>query len=114
MPLVYSGLTVPFENEYKRNTHFLKHGRKFGVATEEEYERMADAFMSKPITADIFECTSPYGRKDRNRLEGSTLHFGAAYNGTILYTFHPRAADSVQRKGGPLGFVLSKCAEVRP
>jgi hypothetical protein len=110
---MYIGSTVPFESAYKLKIHFVKHGWKFGAATQEDYERMADAFMSKPITADIYECVSPHGRHDRNRLEGSTLHFGAAYNGTVLYTFHPKTADNVQRKGGPLGFVLSKCAEVR-
>ncbi len=78
---------------------------------------MADEFMAKPITADIFECTSPHGRHDRNRLEGSTLYFGVAYDRiptrNIISTFFPRSAQSVAGKGGPLGFITSKCAEVR-
>ncbi len=106
-------IDVPFADAFKLSSHFLKHGHKFGATSEAEYERMADEFMSKAITADIYECTSPHGRRDRNRLEGSTLYFGAAYNGDTIATYFPRSAMAVQRKGGPLGFVLSKCAEVR-
>jgi hypothetical protein len=105
---------VPFQNAFKLRSHFLKHGHKFGAATEEEYERMADAFMAKPVTIDIYECTSPFGRHDRNRLDGSTLYFGVAYGVDIIATFHPRGTYDVNSKGGPLGFVLAKCAKRRP
>jgi len=112
-PPLYSDRTVPFETEFKLKSHFVKHGHKFGARTEAEYEQMADAFMAKPITADIYECMSPYGRRDRNRLEGSTLYFGVAYGLNTLYTFHTRTISNVASKGGPLGFVLAKCAEVK-
>lgn len=110
---MYIKPTVPFADAYKLSTHFLKHGHKFGATSEAEYERMADEFMSRALTADIYECTSIHGRKCRNRLEGSTLYFGAAYQVNIIATYLPREAIAVQRKGGPLGFVLAKCAEVR-
>jgi hypothetical protein len=110
---MYSDRTVPFESAFKLTSHFLKHGHKFGARTEAEYEQMAEAFMSKPVTADIFECVSPHGRHDRNRLEGSTLYFGVAYGLSTIYTFHPRTLHGVTSKGGPLQFVLAKCAEVK-
>ncbi len=106
---MYSGKTVPFASALQLSTHFLKHGKKFGAASEQEYEQMADAFMSKPIRAGLFECTSVHGRCERNRIEESTLYFGVAYNGSTIATFFPHSALTVKSKGGSQGFILSKC-----
>ena len=113
LPVRYIGSTVPFANAFELSTHFMKHGHKFGATSEEEYERMADEFMAKPLDADLYECTAPHGRNDRIRLEGATRYFGVAYRINTIATFHPRGAHAIASKGGPLGFVLFKCAEVR-
>ena len=109
---MYTGSTVPFVNPTQRALHFLGHGHEFGAADEFEYERMADAFMSDPLQGDLLECTNPTGDHDRIRLHAITLHFGVAYNVTIVRTYHIRNALGVARKGGPLGFITAKCAEV--
>ena len=106
---MYIGLTVPFASAFHLSSHFLKHGKDVGAVSEQEYEQMADAFMSKPIRAGIYECTSVHGRRERNRIEESTFYFGVAYNGSTIATFYPPSAVSVKRKGGPQGFILSKC-----
>jgi len=104
---------VPFATAFELSSHFVKHGHKFGAATEQEYERMADEFMARPLNADLYECVSSHGRRDRIRLEGTTRYFGVAYKVNTISTFHPRDAHAIASKGGPLGFVLFKCAEVR-
>jgi len=114
MPIlpVYIGQTVPFANAIQRQLHFVKHGHKFGAVDEFDYERMADTFMSMLMHPNMFECCRAVGTFDRIRLDGLTRFFGVAYNGTVLRTFHPRSAASIAAKGGPLGFVTFKCAEV--
>lgn len=109
---MYSVATVPFENAYKRAIHFRLHGHEFGAADEFEYERLAEAFMSGPATADTHECINPTGTNDHNRLDAITRHFGVAYGALTLRTYHIRSAYSIAHRGGPAGFVAHKCAEV--
>jgi hypothetical protein len=109
----YSKPSMPFENAMKLSIHFAKHGHKFGAATAEEYEGMADEFMGRPLNADLQECVSPHGSQDRVRLEGTTPYYGVAYGFDILRTFHVKDRFGVARKGGPRAFVGTKCAEVR-
>jgi hypothetical protein len=111
---VYSVETVPFPSRRQCSLHFSKHGHHFGAADEQEYERLADAFMSQPMYPDLYECVNPTGMNDRNRLDGATRYFGVAYNVTVLRTFHIRDAGSIAYRGGPLGFVTHKCSEVFP
>jgi hypothetical protein len=110
---MYSGLTVPFLNAAQRSKHYVKHGHRFGAATEQDYERMADEFMTFPLLPPLVECTRITGTFDRVRLNGTTGHYGVAYNILTIRTFHVKEAAAVARRGGPLGFVLHKCAEVR-
>jgi hypothetical protein len=109
---VYIVETVPFASGKQRKIHFVRHGHEFGAADEYEYERLADAFMSMPLHPDIYECINPTGKNDRNRLEGMTRYFGVAHSVSVLRTFHIRDASSIAYRGGPMGFVLHKCAEV--
>jgi hypothetical protein len=114
MPMVsYSVGTVPFPNARQRASHFIKHGGDFGALNEFDYERMADAFMSEPMHADLHECTQLHGTHDRIRLNATTLHYGVAYNVLTIRTFHIRDTYSIARRGGPAGFIAFKCAEVR-
>jgi hypothetical protein len=103
---------VPFENPRQLAIHFAKHAHKFGLTTEREYEEMADAFMSQPLNADLYECVSPHRSRLRYRLQGSTLYFGIAARVTVLVTFHPRDPHGVALRGGPAGFVAHQCAQV--
>jgi len=111
---MYSGFTVPFVSALQRAKHFTRHRHEFGVADEFEYERLADAFMTAPIHADIHECTNPTGDHDRNRLDGSTRHFGVAYGTLTIRTYHIRDSFSIAYRGGPAGFVAYQCAKVHP
>ncbi len=92
--------------------HFVKHGHKFGAASELEYERMADAFMSQPLNHDLLQCISLHGARCRNRIQASTLYFGVALHLSIR-TFHTKDANGVAKKGGPASYVAALCSEVR-
>jgi hypothetical protein len=104
--------TVPFLNAIQRAKHFARHQHEFGVADEFEYERLADAFMTAPVHADIHECINPTGTKNRNRLNATNRHFGVAYLPLVIRTYHIRTPFSIAYRGGPAGFVAHKCAEV--
>jgi hypothetical protein len=104
---------VPFANPRQLAIHFAKHGHKFGLTAEWQYEAMADAFMSQPLNADLYECTSTMGVPRRYRLQASNLYFGVAVRVTVLVTFHPRDARGVAAKGGPAGFIAHQCSQVR-
>ena len=109
--ILYIGLTVPFYSPVQRKKHFLKHGHTFGAMDEFHYEQMADIFMSSPAHLNTFECVNPNGTHDRIRLDGVTRHFGVDFKMGIR-TYHIRDAAGIARRGGPLGFVAHKCAEV--
>ena len=83
---------MPFLDALQRDIHFAKHGREFGAADAMEYERMADAFMFDPITADIGECTRRNGR-DRLRFGYTSHHF--EWLALVLYFLEP-SISSVQ------------------
>jgi hypothetical protein len=114
MLLSYILRIVPFANATSRAIHFARHGHEFGAKSELEYERMTDKFMATPKRPNLSERVNLTGTHDRIRLEGITRHFGVAYNGVTLRTFHIRSASAIALRGGPLGFVLHKCAEVHP
>jgi len=111
--MLYIVGTVPFASQYKRESHFRAHGHKFGAASEEEYERMADEFMSRLKTSDLYDCIRNYVINDRIRLEGRTLYFGIACGVLVIKSFYPKDANSVAADGGPAGFVARKCKEGR-
>lgn len=103
-------ISVPFADALSLSLHFVKHGHKFGAATEQEYEQMADRFMSQVLHPDLHECIKA-SNLDRIRLEGATRYFGVAYNVLTIRTFHVRDTFSIAHGGGPAGFVAHKCAE---
>jgi hypothetical protein len=117
MPIILRGVyidpTVPFPSAKQRSIHFVKHGREFAAPDEYAYERMADAFMSQFLHPNLHECQRATGTFDRIRLDGLTGHYGVAYNILTLRTFHTKDAAQMAHRGGPLNFVLQKCAEVR-
>jgi hypothetical protein len=101
---------VPFSNVMNRDIHFWRHGWEFGVATAEEYERMADAFMMGQMNADTQECIRPNGNL-RDRLDFVTVHFGVAeVRRPVLKTFYIPRPDTISRHGGVAGLFAHYCA----
>jgi len=110
---------MPFADAMERAIHFVKHGHKFGAATEEEYERMADAFLFGEMHADTSECTRPpcvrSGLIDRLRFGSTSRHFGVACTQPeFLRTFYPVEPKVIARHGGAPGFFRYECARVMP
>ena len=102
---------MPFADAYKRASHFQRHGHDLGAATEEEYEKMADAFMAQPMNPDLHQCIRTKRSPDLIRLSASTRHFGVALSVTIR-TFLVKDAFSIAYRGGPAGFVRHECGRV--
>jgi hypothetical protein len=94
----------------KRDIHFVRHGHEFGLATPEEYERMADLFMLGPMNADTHECPRPNGRL-RDRMDFVTVHFGVAeVRKPVINTFYIPKPDTIARHGGVAQLFLDYCA----
>jgi hypothetical protein len=70
LSLRYIDLTVPFANPYLLQSHFDRHGHEFGATSEQEYEQMADAFMSQAPSPDLHDgvCVNPRGNGMHDRL----------------------------------------------
>ncbi len=101
---------MPFANVWERDIHFTRHGYKFGAADAFEYERMADSFMFKVMSAATRECVRPTGI-DRLRFKETNRHFGVAcINPQFVRTFYPVSPVKVTRHGGPVGFFAYECA----
>jgi hypothetical protein len=91
---------VPFASVMERDIHFKRHGDEFGLATPDEYEQLADAFMFGVMDSDTHERMRPNGRL-RNRMNFLTLHFGVAVVvNPALVTFYIPRPDTVTRHGG--------------
>ena len=113
---VYIGQTVPFVSPYLLQIHFEKHRRDFGVATEQEYEQLADRFMSQSANADLFDgvCVNPRpnGMYDRMRLHGKTRWYGIAFDVLTVRTFFVKNHRAIRAAGGPRAFVDLQCLEI--
>lgn len=100
---------MPFCNAWERDTHFVKHGHKFGAADASEYERMADEFMVGPL-GDARECS----RADHDRLRfGFVTHLECiartAPAPECIRTFYPVGATAIARHGGEAGYFVFEC-----
>ena len=101
---------MPFSDAYNRAIHFTRHGREFGAATEEDYERMADAFMSRTLSPILQECIRTIrSESDRVRLHFDMGHFGVAYRHTILRTFHIKSQAKMRNRGGAANLLAYEC-----
>jgi hypothetical protein len=115
---LYTQLTVPFASLYHLQTHFDLHKHEFGVTTEADYERMADAFMSQAASANLYDgvCTIPRrdnGLCDRLRLDNVTLWYGVAFGTLTIRTLHKKPRRKITAAGGPKAFINAKCLEAR-
>lgn len=103
---------MPFANAYELSIHFTKHGAKFGVTTEVEYQQMADEFLFGPIGRDTSECIRPSG-DDRLRCEMVLRHFGvASVTPVFVKTFYPVNASVIFKHGGCAGFFRYECVRI--
>ena len=100
---------MPFSSPEEGAIHFLKHGHKFGAATELEYEQMADTFMTEPMTLTRRECIRPNGT-DRLRFDIANNHFGVAVVASaIIKTYYVIKAFTIQHHGGKVAYFTFEC-----
>jgi pyocin large subunit-like protein len=88
--------TKGFATAVERFAHFMDHAMDFSAATEFQYEEMADIFLTKPRTADMFECMRALG--DRVRFDQITNEYGViASNGVIRTYFIPKKCSALPK-----------------
>jgi hypothetical protein len=103
---------MPFANTMERALHFARHGAEFGVADENEYETLADAFMFGALPTDVNECLRPAGI-DRLRFKDANRHFGVAVvTSNMVRTFFVVHSRRIARRGGSTGFFSFECSRV--
>jgi pyocin large subunit-like protein len=96
----------------ERALHFRKHGHKFGLQSEVDYEQMADSFMFGVLNRPTRECTRP-NAADRVRFNHVNRHFGVACIAPeFVRTFYPVEQKKVARHGGPDQFFAFECGRV--
>jgi pyocin large subunit-like protein len=107
---------VPFKNVYERDSHFERHGKDFGAATEADYEAMADQFMCYgPQGADVRDCTRLRltGEEDYLRMDMVKTDFGVTCLTTgFLRTFYRPPTIKIWNRGGARRFLTYECARV--
>lgn len=100
---------MPFANPHERAIHFAKHGHEFGASTEIDYERMADTFMSRPMTMTMRECIRP-NRTHRPRVDLAKDHFGVAVvAASTVVTYYVVPFHRKHRRGGIATFFAYEC-----
>jgi hypothetical protein len=100
---------MPFATQFERDIHFRKHGHKFGTASPDEYENMADAFMFCPMRLSMRECARA-NTVDRLRFNIVNRHFGAANIAPeFLKTFYPVPLHTVAKHGGSINYFAYEC-----
>jgi len=87
-PLVYNlnvGNIVPFKHRYELERHFARHGQEFNATTAEEYEELADEFMTGALRDGAEECVRNNG--DLVRFDSRTSEFGIRGVAGYIRTF---------------------------
>ena len=105
---------MPFANHYERDIHFQKHRHEFQAQDADEYERMADAFMSARRSPDIMQCFRR-GGEDQVRLSYSTRYFGVARISPepgYIKTFHIVDEQKIRRHGDIFQYFRFECNRV--
>jgi hypothetical protein len=91
------------------STHFRKHGHKFGVTTETDYEQLAEQFLFGAMDGDTQDCIRPDGI-DRVRFKNGNRHLGVAIIAPgFVRTFYPVEARHIARCGGATGYLAFEC-----
>ena len=100
---------MPFANNIERAIHFQKHGPKLGIATEEEYERLADSFLFGPLAPPTSECTRP-NQIDCLRFNDWSSRFGVAcIRPVFVRTLYRVDRAKIARHGEAPGFFRYEC-----
>ncbi len=47
---------MPFKHRFARDHHFERHGEEVSAKTADEYEKLADAFMTGPLRQGMRHC----------------------------------------------------------
>jgi pyocin large subunit-like protein len=65
--------------------HYAKHRTDFAVATDKEYERLADLFLTGPPHPNLKKCNRKHG--DLVRYDTVTQEYGVLAGGGIIRTY---------------------------
>lgn len=115
---------MPFCSELERDMHFKKHRHEFNANDAADYERMADEFMSAPLSATIGQCVrppagrrgrQPGARQDRVRFGFNSYDLGVSRLVPVpecIKTFYKIAPHRVAYYGGPQRYLNHECARM--
>jgi len=110
---VVNTATMPFCNQWERDTHFARHGASFGAVDAEEYEQMADTFAFGARAGDAQDCPRPGG--DRVRF-GFVTHLESVVKTLprpeCIRTFYAVRAATIARHGNEAGYFAFECARI--
>ncbi len=87
--------------------HFDKHKRDFGVATEQEYEALADTFLGAPCPPDVLECTR-ISSGDIIRFKETTDEYGVLSRTNVIRTFF-KPKPRIHRLRNNLEYFRAEC-----
>jgi hypothetical protein len=77
--------TKGFVNARQRNRHFSEHGADFGASNPNDYEALADIFLSGLTPVGIQECKRKQG--DKLRYDPKTESYGVLDTNGLIRTF---------------------------
>jgi hypothetical protein len=99
---------VPFRDIISLEQHFQDHKHEFGVATKEDYEKMADEFMFGNMNPATHQCVRI--NDVSVRLDFVNRHFGTAEAARrIIWTFHIVTESKITKAGGPMNYLDKQC-----
>lgn len=76
---------MPFKHRFDLVRHFARHGEEFRVETADEYERLADEFLTGPLRDGAMECLRSNG--DLVRFDPRTDEFGVRAQAGHISTY---------------------------
>jgi len=101
--VMYARLDVALFDATELRIHYAKHHAEFAVATDREYEMLADRFLSGPAHPNLRQCTRRKG--DFVRYDIVTQEYGVlSASGVIRSYFKPKPCASI-----PMGLPKANC-----
>jgi hypothetical protein len=89
---------VPFKHRHARDHHFERHEVEVGARTADEYEKMAEAFMTGPLKEGVREChrtrDGALARFDPATTEYGVLTTSGTINTFMLLIIPPTSSDT--------------------
>jgi hypothetical protein len=76
---------MAFVNSRQLSRHFAEHGMDFGARTQEEYEQMAEIFLTAAQRPSVVQCRRKTG--DLIRFDTETEAYGVLDRNNIVRTF---------------------------